>query len=158
MAQIIIAPSKERPLYKAVFLAGGIANCGNWQNDVIDYLQNSDITIFNPRRENFDDYAENQIKWEFEHLEQCDIFSIYFCNSSSVQPICMYELGRNIVRMQQRFPNDYQNRIIVSVESGYLREEDVIIQTNFACPNIFVNINATPLSHAEIIRQKGENQ
>lgn len=40
---------------------------------------------------------------------------MYFCESESVQPICMYELGRNLIRMQQRFP-DFYNRIIIGVE------------------------------------------
>ena len=88
-----------------------------------------DITIFNPRQEHFNvsdkSASYKQISWEFERLEQMDIFSMYFCNDDSDQPICLYELGRNIIRMQNRFPSDWEKRIIISVEDGYKRKEDV---------------------------------
>ena len=70
--------------------------------------------------------------WEFARLEECDIFSMYFCNSDSVQPICMYELGRNIGRMQSKFPTTWRDRISVNVEPGYKREEDVYWQMSLA--------------------------
>lgn len=39
----------------SVFLAGGITNCPQWQQEVIDRLQGYEIecTILNPRRANF---------------------------------------------------------------------------------------------------------
>ena len=98
--------------------------------------------------------SRKQIKWEFEHLEKTDIFSIYFCNSGSVQPICLYELGRNIVRMQQRFPNDWEDRIVISIENGYSRYLDVVEQTSLCAPKLWININATPKSHAMRIGEK----
>ena len=66
-------------------------------------------------------------------LEQCDIFSMYFCAGESDQPICMYELGRNICRMQMRFPMNWDVRFVVTVEEGYKRAKDVRIQTALAC-------------------------
>ena len=130
-----------------VFLAGGITDCPDWQTEVINRLREIDedpedpgvldhLIIFNPKRENFpiDDpsAAATQISWEFQWLERADIFSMYFANSTSDQPICMYELGRNIPRMQMRFPTDWVNRIVVSIEQGYKRENDVMIQTKLA--------------------------
>ena len=132
-----------------VFLAGGICGCENWQYDVIQKLKEIDdkerregregldkLVLFNPRRENFPigDRLEswNQIKWEFNALERCNIFSMYFCSGDSDQPICMYELGRNIVRMQQRYATDWYGRIIVSVEDGYKRKDDVVTQLSLA--------------------------
>ena len=92
--------------------------------------------VFNPRRKDFPindpNAAEEQIKWEFNMLEQCDIFSIYFCAGESDQPICMYELGRNICRMQMRFPTNWEMHLAVTVEKGYKREKDVNIQTSLA--------------------------
>ena len=41
--------------------------------------------------------------------------------------------------MQIRFPIDWKDRIVVSVENGYKRKQDVIIQTELACGNLFVN-------------------
>lgn len=156
MSQIIIAPSNEKPLYTSVFLAGGITNCKEWQNDVINELLYDKVSIFNPRREHFDvsDKSESnrQILWEYEHLEQMNIFSMYFCNDNSDQPICLYELGRNVVRMQNRFPSDWQKRIVISVEDGYRRKHDVIIQMSLCAPKLFIDGNAEPRSHAHYIR------
>lgn len=141
------------------FLAGGITGCPDWQSEVIKELQKYDcerLILFNPRRENFPIHdpnaAEEQIKWEFKQLQRMDIFSMYFANSESVQPICMYELGRNLVRMEQIFPDDFTDRIVISVEKGYSREQDVRIQTKLAIPYdtpLFLNVN--PKTHARII-------
>ena len=158
MAQIITAPSTEKPKFSSVFLAGGITGCKNWQSEVIKELEFEDISIFNPRQTNFNIHDKSasvkQIFWEFERLEQMEIFSIYFCESNSDQPICMYELGRNILRMQNRFPFDWQNRIIISVEENYKRKQDVIIQTLLCAPTIFVDELARPTTHAFYIKNK----
>ena len=83
-----------------------------------------------------------------------DIFSMYFCDSESVQPICMYELGRNIIRIQNRFPSDWEKRIVISVEDGYRRKADVLIQTELATLNkVFVDANASPDLHAQYIKR-----
>lgn len=158
MSQIITAPSIELPKFTSVFLAGGITNCKEWQKAVIEELASEDISFFNPRQEHFDVSDKNasykQILWEFERLEKMDIFSMYFCNDNSDQPICMYELGRNIVRMQNRFPSDWEKRIVISVEDGYKRKADVYIQTELATLNeVFVDGNATPDVHAQYIKQ-----
>lgn len=126
----------------AVFLAGGICKCPDWQKEIIDILSGMSeeptmkLVIFNPRRENFPigdpNAAHEQIEWEFHALEACDIFSMYFCGGESDQPICMYELGRNIARMQMRDPLHWDDRIVISCESGYKRANDVKIQTSLA--------------------------
>lgn len=147
-----------------VFLAGGITNCPNWQKGVIErlnrYTDPGTLCVFNPRRENFPIHDPNasleQIEWEYKWLERADIFSIYFSSGESVQPICMYELGRNIVKMQNRFPIDWKKRIVISVEDGYKREQDVIIQTGLATGDMcFVNTHIVPDTlmdiHAESI-------
>jgi hypothetical protein len=139
-----------------IFMAGGITKCKDWQKDIIEdltCLSNIEkmsrspllkdvwnrLVLFNPRRENFPIHDPNasldQIKWEFKWLEECDFFLMHFCDSESVQPICMYELGRNLVRMQQKFPNDYLHRIMICIEPGYSREQDVVIQTELAFPD-----------------------
>lgn len=158
MAQIIEAPNYDAIKYTSVFLAGGITKCEDWQSKVIERLEPHDITVFNPRRKSFDisDTTEElrQITWEFRKLEEMDIFSMYFCNSESVQPICMYELGRYICRMRERFPNDWDDRIVVSVEEGYSRADDVFVQTKLAGLSLTnVNAGASPNNHAYRILQ-----
>ena len=125
--RMITAPEKyERKSGDiTVFLAGGITNCHNWQEEILKYLDTdftpeitSKLVIFNPRRKNFHindpNATEQQITWEFNRLEEADIFSMYFCAGESDQPICMYELGRYISEMQKRFPIDWKDRIIIS--------------------------------------------
>lgn len=150
--RVITAPGYYEPYDKdiSVFLAGGITNCHDWQKNVIDTIKNDysvindSLVLFNPRRDNFPIHdkfaARQQIAWEFDMIEKCNIFSMYFSSGDSDQPICMYELGRNILRMQMRFPSDWEDRIIISVEDGYRRKQDVLIQTEFATNSkIFVN-------------------
>lgn len=162
MAQIITAPSIESPKFISLFLAGGITNCKEWQKEIIKELEFDNVSIYNPRQEHFDVSDKNasykQILWEFERLEKMDIFSMYFCNDNSDQPICMYELGRNIIRMQNRFPCDWEKRIVISVEMGYRRISDVLIQTELATKNkVFVESNASPDLHAQYIRKAIRN-
>lgn len=160
MCQVITAPEYVVPKYKpSVFLAGGITNCRGWQKDVISFLKDYDVTLFNPRRDSFDITDKNasykQVGWEFYNLERADVFSMYFCSGDSDQPICMYELGRNILRMQNRFPADWEKRIIISVEDGYKRTADVLIQTELATDGkVSVKLDANPITHASHIVSK----
>jgi len=168
--QVIYAPEKRTKHLTDVycFLAGGITNCYNWQDEVIaelkkleeedaeDYDGPMELIVFNPRRPNFPiddpDAAEEQIKWEFDNLQACDIFSMYFCGGESDQPICMYELGRNI-QLWSGY-DDPEQHIAVSVEKGYKRFNDVKIQCKLADENALLWLateNVTPKSHAESI-------
>lgn len=154
--KVITAPELYVPqdYYVSCFLAGGITNCPDWQGEVIKQLYGFTLgsfepVIFNPRRENFPiedkSAAVQQIEWEYKMLERCDIFSMYFSSGDSDQPICMYELGRNILRMQMRHPSDWQDRIVISVEDDYRRRQDVLIQTGLATQDqVFVNTQISP--------------
>lgn len=125
------------------FLAGGITNCWEWQDAVIEALEKNyiarnakNLIILNPRRKNFPindpNASDEQIAWEFNNLEQMDIFSMYFCgNTQSDQPICFYELGRNL----NRFATSGNDSIVITVESDFKRVKDVEIQTNLAIKN-----------------------
>lgn len=131
-----------------VFLAGGITACPEWQADIIDLLHSSQKgTLLNPRRKDFpiDDpsAAEEQIRWEYHALEEADIFSMWFCNAPSDQPICMYELGRHLAVRAA-------SECVLGVESGYRRETDVRIQAELARP--LLSISSTLLEHAAKIQ------
>ncbi len=110
-----------------IFLAGGITNCPWWQNEIIEMLKGCVGTILNPRRKDFPIGDPNasleQITWEFNALEKADIFSMWFSNAESDQPICMYELGRHIALRE-----DKMGAVVIGVEPGYRREQDVYIQ------------------------------
>lgn len=161
MAIIYEAPETCKDKAKddiSVFLAGGITGCIDWQSVVADELRDcKNLLIFNPRRKDFDvtdpNASRRQIEWEFEQLNNMDVFSMYFVNSDSVQPICMYELGRNLERMKNRFPDDWQKRIVIGIEDGYLRKQDVIIQSELALGGVYYRENSNPLLHADDIQK-----
>ena len=150
MVKVITAPEKiEFPKdCVKVFLAGGIQKCDEWQQKVIDLFktngESKNVYLMNPRRENFpiDDpnASYEQIKWEFDMLEQCDLFTMLFLNSESDQPICFYELGRNIERMKERFPQSWDKRIVVTCDINFKRKQDVEIQTKLATDG-YVGVN-----------------
>ena len=108
------------------------------QDIVIDELEkefkdDDHIVIFNPRRKTFDmsnpKETEIQITWEFKYLQLMKIFTMFFANNPSDQPICMYELGRNLVRMEFFYDKNYRDRVVISACDGYSRKNDVVIQS-----------------------------
>ena len=133
-------------------------------DEVLDLLKDEDdnLIVFNPRRKNFpinDPSASlEQIQWEFDYLEQCNIFSMYFDGpTKSDQPICFYELGRNIERMKMKFPDDWDKRIIITGNYQFKRIDDVVIQTMLASNgkikvNVFDNFNESIEYHANAIK------
>lgn len=163
--KVITAPESyvKQPNDLCVFLAGGITNCKDWQKELINIMNDGpeeftkDLVLFNPRRDNFNigDKSETvrQIEWEFNMLERCDIFSMYFVESESDQPICMYELGRNICRIQMRFPFDWESRIIITSDKNYKRYNDVYWQTLLATSNK-IKLNTDFYYHCQSILHK----
>ena len=117
--EVITAPEHKHfyPGTLKVFLAGGICKCIKWQDMVIKNFLNDDtiglsndfkdICLINPRRTDWIEEpgaAQKQIEWEFDMIDTCDVFTMYFVGGESDQPICMYELGRNILKMQYKYP------------------------------------------------------
>lgn len=138
MAKIYECPEeiskKEENNSVKLFLAGGISNSRNWQHEVINMLKNLDhLSIFNPRRKNFDllnkELIKQQIEWEYKYLQSADIISFWF-TKETLNPITLYELGK--------WGNSSEKEIVIGIEPGYLRKEDVIIQTLLARPDINV--------------------
>lgn len=148
MARLVLAPEEIKINFDdeiSIFLAGGITGVENWQKKAIDVLmkefKNIPLIIFSPRRDNFPindpNAALEQIKWEYEALEICDIFSMYFGSGNSDQPICMYEYGKHLQKYED---GDYDyNQFIVTAEKDYKRYQDVIIQTTLVDPLLKVN-------------------
>ena len=150
---------KLKPGQVSVFLAGGITDCWDWQQEVIKELSKfsntENLVVFNPRRSDFsiDDpnAAQIQIEWEYKYLHEADIFSMYFTEGKSTQPICMYELGVHLTRLSDL--NSLKPlSAIISVESGYCRAKDVLIQSKLAMGGRDIaNMNANAKHHAKMI-------
>ena len=81
------------------FLAGTIENgkSVDWQKEIADYADEINVTVFNPRRSNWNTSAnskeiEKQIDWELEHMERADYIIMNILGDSK-SPISLLELG-----------------------------------------------------------------
>ena len=100
----IKAPNKLKKVNnKTLFLAGSIemGNAINWQTRFVEALVDKDVTIFNPRRDDWDssweqsihnDKFREQVEWELRALEKADIIAMYF-DAATKSPITLLELG-----------------------------------------------------------------
>ena len=149
--KVITAPDKIVTDLPTIFLAGGITDCAPWQTVVAQSLKyNDEAILLNPRRKSFSIYdpdeSRKQIEWEFNALNGCDIFSIWFADGDSVQPICMYELGR-YTEIKNRNPD----RIVIGVDKNYLRKNDVYTQIKLVDPKLAEKISDNLKDHTENI-------
>ena len=155
--KIVTAPENYATSHIKIFLAGGITNCHDWQQNVIDHLKYfeqyypklKNAIVYNPRREDFGDLSPEkeyeQILWEYRYLKACDIFTCFFDASESVQPITLYELGR--------WAHKKEN--IITVVEGYYRANDVLIQTALDGLDCYVRTpGEADLEHARTIAQR----
>ena len=126
----------------AVFLAGGITGCPDWQSELAYMLQKTNLTLLNPRRKNFPiedpDASYDQIVWEFQHLRKADVISFWF-PKEQIQPIALFELGAWLPSSK---------RLFVGVEHGYPREQDIIIQSSLIRPEMEIYDELTDLGKA----------
>jgi len=140
MLEIVEAPNEPKEKNKIkLFLAGGITNCPNWQKEIIDRLEYTvnvytkhmleEVTVFNPRRENFPienpNASKEQISWEFYKLRESDIIVFWF-SRGSLNPIVLLELGLHGISQPRE--------IVIGVDPEYERISDVEIQTKLAKP------------------------
>ena len=99
MATIVKPPVK----IKSIFLAGSIemGTAENWQHKIEEALKDLEVTIYNPRRDDWDSgwiqskHNKNfreQVEWELENLEKADYIVMYF-DENTKSPISMLELG-----------------------------------------------------------------
>jgi len=129
---------------KILFLAGTIRNSSDWQSQLIEKIKTLDIVVYNPRRKYWPEdpnAAIEQIKWEYQHLQDADIISFWFAKTS-ISPITLFELGSWIKTTKL---------LAVGIEPGYPRELDVIIQTGLEQPDLRIFRNLDHLAN-EIFR------
>ncbi|MFJ9518459.1 nucleoside 2-deoxyribosyltransferase domain-containing protein [Kitasatospora sp. NPDC101801] len=130
------APTGYEPLPDgppAVFLAGGITGCPDWQAEAAEDLLRVGLIVLNPRRADFPtaDPAEGprQIGWEHRHLHAADVTLFWFC-AEEVQPIALLELGAALGEGRP---------IVVGAHQGYGRRLDVVGQVRLAAPGLPVH-------------------
>lgn len=73
----------------------------DWQVRIERELEQYDVTVFNPRRDDWDSswtqeqsnpQFNAQVNWEMNRLEECDIMFMYF-SPQTKSPISLLELG-----------------------------------------------------------------
>jgi len=99
----IKAPNKFGILDQSLFLAGSIemGKAVDWQAKVRELLQDSDWTILNPRRDDWDSswvqsidnpQFREQVAWELDAQDYADKILMYFAPETK-SPISLLELG-----------------------------------------------------------------
>ena len=143
--QLIVAPKYEDIKYKSIFLGGGISNCPDWQSEAVNHFSSvEDITIINPRRENFNINIEDdsiiQIVWEFNYLRKSDVVLFWF-PKETLCPITLYELGATL----ERYSFDKKQRIVIGCHPDYARKFDILIQTRLKKYESEIHTNLTSM-------------
>ena len=122
----------DAPEGKPVFLAGGITNCPDWQQEMVGLLCDTSVILLNPRRADFPigdpEAAQEQIEWEYNHLRKANGILFWF-PCETICPIVLYELG---AWSMTTLP------IFVGVHPQYQRRQDVEIQTGLVRPDVRV--------------------
>ena len=124
--QVITAPERKPITNQSIFLAGTIddGKSEDWQSKLIEELSDHEITILNPRRNNWGDLSDNelrkQITWELDHLEKADIIFMYIIGTSK-SPISLLEMGIHIKDL----------KLIVVCEPEFYRYENVRITCEY---------------------------
>lgn len=78
---------------------------------------------------------------------------MYFAaTEKSDQPICFYELGRNVTRIVYEKGNEAKSHMVISYDENFRRKQDVVLQTALATyGEITVHETKTPQEHARYI-------
>lgn len=123
---------KTRGFSRSVFLAGGITNCPDWQQEMVELLRDTSFYLINPRRIDFPIHDPNaalaQITWEHQMLRRVSGVLFWF-PCETICPIVLYELGAWSMT---------QKPIFVGVHPEYQRRQDVEIQTGLTRPEVEV--------------------
>jgi len=126
-SKIIKAPHKYDTKQFLLFLAGSIemGKAENWQDKAEKAFADLDITILNPRRDDWDSSWEQsidnpqfrkQVKWELDAMDDADLILMYF-DPNTKSPITLLELGLYVDT----------DKLIVCCPEGYWRKGNVDI-------------------------------
>jgi hypothetical protein len=129
MAKVIKPADSDQEVefYPTVFLAGSIemGKAEDWQKTIEKELEKLDVTIFNPRRDDWDSswtqdqsntQFNDQVNWELNKLERCDTIFMYL-SPETQSPISLLELGRYI----------QYGKMVVCCPKGFWRKGNVDI-------------------------------
>ena len=127
MAKEIKAPNPYKTDGFTIFLGGAIdqGEAEDWQAKVVEALEDLDVTILNPRRDNWDSSWEQdienkefrqQVEWELKAQEDASLV-IYVLLEDSKGPVTMLEIGH--------FAPDKD--AVLCIEEGFYRQGNLDI-------------------------------
>lgn len=113
-----------------IFLAGSIdqGKAVDWQTQITETLSVAPITVFNPRRDDWDstwvqdisnDQFRYQVEWELEHMDMADKILMYY-DPKGQAPITLLELGLHAK----------DGKLVVCCPDGFWRKGNVQIVCN----------------------------
>ena len=153
---VLPMPGKDNLVSKSLFLAGSIeqGSAINWQQTVenICLEKHLSLTIFNPRRDNWDSnwiqsinnphFAE-QVNWELDALNISEKIFMYF-DPNTKSPISLLELGLHVK----------SDKLVVVCPDGFWRKGNVdIVCTRYNIP-LYTDLNKGILSVLDEIHTK----
>ncbi len=137
------ASYQDRCEKTTLFLAGTIddGNSYNWQADVISKLSDSNLIIYNPRRDNWNKTATeqdiiNQIDWEQDKILDSDYILFNFL-PDSISPITLLELGQCL-----EMSENLQMTVLVCCPKEYFRYINVKHMCSRYCVSFFENLDS----------------
>jgi hypothetical protein len=129
MGKIVKSPGSLLPIQnRSIFLAGGISNCPDWQEEVAQRIAESvdDCVVYNPRRDDFDMSAyetisRQQITWEY-HALRMSTANLFWFPSETLCPIALFEYGSALERLSV-------GAVMCGAHPDYERRFDLVEQT-----------------------------
>ena len=153
--EVIKAPDPwdENDERQFVFLSGSIemGTAQNWQEKTIEALQDLDVVILNPRRDDWDSswvqsidnpQFKEQVTWELDALETADLVLIHF-EPGTKSPITLLELG--LLAQEQKM-------VWVSCPEGFWRKGNVDIVCEYYKVHQYDNLAETVAAVREHIQ------
>lgn len=92
----------------------------DWQSQVFVQLADLDIDVYNPRRVTAPENIEEQIRWELEAMEKCDMIAMHY-EPESKSPVTLMEAGLHM----------RSGRLVIHCPDGYWRRENVLVTADF---------------------------
>jgi len=120
---------------QTLFLAGSIemGTATDWQTELVHALDGRDVTILNPRRDEWDaswrqsieePKFREQVEWELDGLERADLVAMWF-HPDTISPITLLELGL-VAR---------GDRLVVGCPDGFWRKGNIeVVCSRFGIP------------------------
>ena len=153
----IIAPNPiKRGCSPRLFLAGSIemGEAEDWQRTVVNKLEGLDVTIFNPRRKNWDpswpqdpsfEPFKTQVLWEQEAMDISEIVIVNFV-PGTISPITLLELGL----LMNRWWNSF---VFVCCPKEYARYGNVKITCELYDIKVYENLDDVVNLVSEILKE-----